>query len=606
MRGRMTNKNAAKVTSIALSVCMALSPMVAYADELLDTETNLSAQAESENTAAEAESINVEEALNMIDEMMGDGITDEATANEIEAAADALLSLYDAQSSEALDALAAISEEANAVTLLEDGSVSVDWDAADAEKQDLSDAYQGLLEEKEAAESAMNAAIEDKNNALSAIEALNEKISANDEKLSEVKLNKNDEINAIIDTIAAEKGKTLTIGQQIDTTLEENDDKYRFNVNTIKDGIVYGCLTYYDSANNIILRKNFSISAEGDVDHEYVPKPEWVREDKNVQEVIFGNGGNYLAAYAKANSFSSSTIFNGQNVSTLMRNNAELNNTIDARNEALTQLVDYEAAVAEAESNLEDAKNNAQTALDEYNEIVAKYESVASLEEKITNTELEKARLEYVKAEIEKFRNQQVLNQINNTINADTAETENTANTVVSTETTETLETVINDIANNLGVDTETAEDLVNQAIADTTYTDVPVANYEEPAAVENIAVEAAEIQTPNVPENTNVAAAANNEVPAVAADVRIVEVEEAGAVEEAENATVAAAREVVTIEDNKTPLAYFGNDADVVVNNDATNNNSANWWLPLIIALSIATGIILIVVKKNQKEEAN
>ena len=207
MTRRMNNKSKlVKAVSIALSIYMALSPMVVYADELADAENNVSVQnevkeeaakcveeavdnaeipkaqadfedmvadvdvsdVESRNTLEDTSALvqdeinsiendaikeatdaivnvdmsNADDALNTVTELVDNTLTDEAVADEIVVVADALISVYDSQTDAALNTLKVISEESEAVTLLEDGSVSVDWGKATDEVKALEGAYQ--------------------------------------------------------------------------------------------------------------------------------------------------------------------------------------------------------------------------------------------------------------------------------------------------------------------------------------------------------------------------------------------------------------------------------------------------------------------------------
>ena len=647
MTRRMNNKNkVVKVVSVVLSIYMALSPVMVYADEVAEAENSLFVQSEARDEAArcveeavdnsatseaqvnfennvadvdvsgidsrntledtsvlvqdeinriENEAIkevtdaivsvdmsNVDDALNTVTELIDNTLTDEAVATEIEAAADALISVYDAQAEAALNALKVISEESEAVTLLEDGTVSVDWDKATEEVKALEGMYLKAVSDKENAESAKKEAIEKQQAASNKVDELNNGIINNNkeinEKVSEAKLNKNDDINSIIDTIATNNGKPFKTGDQIDEKIEGSNDIYRFYVNTVRDGVAYGCLTYYDAESKTILRKNFSISATGEIDYNYVPKAEWIKKDPNCKEVIFGNGGNYVVAYVSDDNLSkyiSNGKFNGTNVSNIMRDNEELNSAIDARNEAINELQKIEINVAEVEKELENATNDANDALNKYKEAVAMYKDVASLEDEINKDEVEIAMLEYVKAEVEVFRKQQILDQVQKTINKSDA-----SYTVdrYFVDEQENIETVINNIASNLGVEPEVVEDMVVQTIIEKENSFYGAANDVE-VAVASVKKDEADAEAV---EETVEGVKETIEKPATENEV-------AGDIIEIQNAT----QDVVAIEDGMVPLAAGVAEAD----------NSVNW-LPLIIASICVAWIMFVIAKKNQKEE--
>lgn len=666
MTRRMNNKSKlVKAVSVALSIYMALSPMVVYADELADAENNLSVQNEVRNEAAKsvgeavdnavismaqadfekmvadvdvsdmesrnilgdtsalvqdeidrigneaikevADAIvnvdmsNADDALDTVTELLDNTLTDETVASEIEVVADALISVYDAQADAALNALKVISEESEAVTVLEDGSVSVDWDKATDEVKALESAYLKAVSDKENAELAKKEANKKKNEVAEKRQAASDKVDElnngiiNDnkeinEKISESKLNKNDDINSIIDTIVANNDKPFADGDYIDKKIEGSSDIYRFYVNTVRDGVAYGCLTYYDSESKTILRKNFSISATGEIDYNYVPKAEWVKKDPNCKEVIFGNSSNYVVAYVgdkELSKYISNGKFNGTNVSDIMRENVELNSAIDARNEAvnarneaINELQEIEVNIAEVEKELEIATNAADDALNKYKGAVAMYKDVASLENEIKKNEVEIAMLEYVKAEVEVFRKQQVLDRVKKEIEESNVpgtfndnrvgEEENIEifeNNLVEEE--ENIEAVVNSIASNLGVAPEVVESMVVQTIIETENSFYGVANGKKKAAVAGVRRDEKDLEGINVKPVTEDEVAEN--------------------VVENQNDI----QDLVTIEDNMVPLA-----ATILAVDNSVN------WLPLIIASICVAWMMFVVAKKNQKEE--
>ena len=543
----------------------------------------------------------VEGALEKVTELSNEAITDEAVANEIEATADTLIAIYDLQAATALNALKVISEETNTVTVSDDGSVAVDWSAATKEVEGLYSAYQAALAAKGEAQTAKDQVAEKKDAEANKISELNNgaAISNNrevSETISDSKLSKSDEINEIIASVTSNvksEGKAITKGLTVDEKVDGSADMYRFYINIVEKNIAYGCLTYYDSASKTILRKNFKISADS-IEYDYAPKAEWVKEDPNCKTVVFGNGGNYIAAYVGNNTrpyISSKKEFSGQDVSTLMRNNVNLNSAIDARNEALNELEKINTALEDAEKKLQTASDEAAAALSKYENAVAMYKKAAALESEVKNNEVEKAKLEYVKAEVEVWRRQQALEQVKEAINnAATAEKEEIKvekEEIDNSEVQENIEAVVNSIANNLGAEPAAVESLVAQIIIDTEDSYVIETNNGEEAAVlgarrnkvvENAAIEeVAEVIEETALENTNAVTGAE--------------------IVESANETLDEAYEVVTIEENKVALANVG----------ANAGYSVNWWLPLIIALACAAWMIFVIAKKNQKkEEAN
>ncbi|MDO4965847.1 MAG: hypothetical protein Q4E51_03990 [Lachnospiraceae bacterium] len=632
MMKKMNNKKAIKAISIVLSAYMALSPMAVYADELSDAESAVVEQVEVKEEAAEEhaedsydafedkvasfdnEGISFEDpavdvsnpvedieneaikdvvssitdvdmtkaddALEEVSEIVDAAITDETVASEIEATADTLIAIYDMQATTALNALT----EMNVVTVMDDGTVAVDWNVATVEVTALYNEYQVALEAKDAAQKLKDQAVENKDAVLAKADpdsaALDKAASdENKETITNSKQDKNDKINELIASVAKEKAKEIKKdfsynGKNVDGSA----DIYRFFINTVDtDGTAYGCLTYYDSAKKIILRKNFKITSD-EIVYNYVPQPEWVKSDTNTNG-LFGNGGNYIAAYVenKNKYIDGNNEFKGKDVSELMRLNVALNNNIDV----LDELEVINADLEKVEQKLQDASTEANIALEKYKNAVEMYRKAATLESEVRKSEVEKAKLEYVKAEVEAWRRQQTLNQIKEAINnAGSANEEETDNSKAE----ENIETVVNSIASNLGVEPASIETMVVQAIIDAE---------EDSIAETNDNVE------------RSVAGARRNDVEAAA------EIEEAEVAEEIENANVITeteldgeisdtpneAQKIVTIEENQIPLANLGADAGYIV----------NWWLLFIIALTLVAWMIFVVFKKNQKkEEAN
>lgn len=657
---RSINNIVVKAVSIALSVSMALSPMVVYAGEIEDAENNLSVQVElrdeaadsvavaeenRENTEAQIESFesavsefvnvdvndtasqnplvedtsvlveeeinrieneaikevadtivnvdmsDVDAALNKATELVNDALIDETVADEIVTTADALISIYDTQSEVALNALEAISiEKPEVIAVSENGSVFVDWEKATDEVKDLYNKYQEALKNKSDAESLLKDATGKQESASVKADDLNKEVAKNskekNEAISKSKLDKNTVINNIIDGYVANRS-TYKANDAFDESVEDSNDIYKFFVNKCENGIVYGCLTYYDSENKVILRKNFSISADGEVDYEYVPKSEWVKGNPGSTET-FGNGGNYIAAYVADNkkaTYIPNGAFQGKYVSNLMRENIAINETIDARNNALNELNEINVIVKDAEKKLDEASKKADDALDEYKRVVAMYESVASLESEIRNNEVEKAMLEYVKAEVEVYRKQQVLDQVKEALNS--RNTVDTDNDIVEPVAQENIQEVVDSIASSLGVEPVTVEALVVKAIIDTEDNNTVVMNNGNETAVAGV--------------RTNLVNAE------AATEETVEEIEDTKAVSEKEAVDVQAevqdeANKTITIEDNKIALAKVGADADAGA--VASIHHIVNWWIVLIIALTCAAWMLFVVAKKNQEEE--
>ena len=566
---------------------------------------------------------NVNDALEKVSALVNETITDETVASEIEATADKLIAIYDAQSTAALNALTdiAIVDNEDAVTVLEDGSVVVDWNAATEDITNLYQAYLAALNAKEEAQKVKDAAETAVRDAGQNVETtkgeatkkqeeiaeLNNKIS-NEEAISKSKAEKEEKINELIDTVAASKKKSeLTKGKTFDYTIKGSSDIYRFYVNTVEDGIVYGCFTYYDATNKTILRKNFSISADGKINHDYEPKTEWVKDEKTNPSGIYGNSGNYVAAYVGANtsSYINSNKFDGPKTSVIIRDFVGVNEAIDAKNDALSQLNDINDIISDAEAKLNEAETKAKTALDDYkekvkdyedalkkyNEAVAKYNNAASLESEIKKNEVDKAMLEYVKAEVEAWRKQQILDQINAAI--DNVGTTN--NTVVNTANTEeidvtlaqeNIETVVNTIAVNLGVEPAAVEEMVAQTIIETANADDITTDNEREAAVAGVRrTESDGAEVVATAEDINEKSVEEEEDTVIAAEKELTE-EAVTSQDEVQ--------EVITLEDNEIPLANFG----------TVENQSRKWWLPLMTAFSFITGMFLILFKKKEKEE--
>lgn len=582
----------------------------------------------------------VDAALDTVSEIVDDTLTDETVAEEVIAAADSLIEVYETQSNAALAALTVIANETDedAVEVAEDGSVSVDWERATQEVKDLYEVYQDALKKKNAAEGLL-ADVSEQKDAVEANAKNYDKdvlTKGNNETILNSKLDKNSVINNIIDEYAANKKSSFVTGYSDDQSIDK--DICRFFVNKIVNGSVYGCVTYYDFESKTILRKNFSIEADGTIIYDYVPDPNWVKGNANSDE-SFGNGSNYVAAYVdkslndKYHYIDANNSFNGKNVSNLMRQNVSLNEAIDA----IYELQEIQKVVAEAEVNLEEATEKANAALAEYKKAVEKYQNVASLEREIKNDNVEKAMLEYVKAEVEVYKKQQVLNQLEEALkDAETAEKEDDVIEPAAPEKNEVvveenIQTVIDNIANNLGVAPEVVEDMVVQTIINE---EAPAANSSEPAATaqtedsttsvastsESVVTVQPVAATASVAngstqiifdtEDSDIIATNNGRGAAVAgARVNEAKVEEAAEETEAAKVVTKAdtkketvettkdeAKKVVTIEENKTPLANVGATAEA--------GHSVNWWLLLVIALTCVAWMIFVIAKKNKKEE--
>lgn len=655
MLGRMNRKKAVKVISLGLSIYMALVPVAVHADELSEAEKSLAEQIEVKEEAAEkveqaveketvtdsqaefenmeivasvdvgdenisddtsalveeeinlieneaikeaTEAIvnvdmgNVDEALDKVTELITDTITDETVATQIEATADALISVYDTQAEVALNALKEISEEMDAVTVSDDGTVNIDWDAASEEVIGLYETYQAALASKEETKTAKSEVVEKKNAISDKINELNGgAINNNKEKseaISNSKQSKSSTIDELIAGVAELHSKDIKNGYSYDQKVSGSSDIYRFYINLVEDGVAYGCLTYYDSASKTILRKNFKISADG-IDYNYVPKDEWVKENANCEKVVFGNGGNYIAAYLDNTSgyIKDGKTFDGTNVSNLMRANVNLNNDIDARNQALNDLEEINQTIEKAEAELKDASDNADNALKAYKDAVAMYKKAAALDGEIKNSEVEKAKLEYVKAEVELWRRQQELDQIKNTINNTVVDKKPGA---VNNGVYENIETVINNIADNLDAEPEAVEEMVAQIVIDTENSYVDEAINSKNTAVlgarknrETVGInEKAVKKTENLEDETEVETVEN--VVATAEEMTVKD----------SNNTLDAAQELVIIEDEEVPLANY----------NAAFGYGRNWWLPLIIIALVSMAVIMYIVVKREQEE--
>lgn len=582
----------------------------------------------------------VDAALDTVTGLVDDVVTDEVVADEIAATADALISVYDAQSEVALNALTVISEEKpEIIAISEDGDVTVDWEKATDEVVALYDAYKGALESKDSAEAAKNKALEEQDAASAKVDELNNGVIKNNKEINETisssKLDKDTVINKLIDQYVANR-RSYTANKEFNESVEGSNDIYKFFVSKCENGIVYGCLTYYDSENKVILRKNFSILADGEVDYEYVPKAEWVKGNPG-SDSSFGNGGNYIAAYVAdkdKSTYIKDNKFQGKKVSDLMGANIALNDTIDGRNNALEELNEIKKTVADKEAELVKASDAADAALKEYKRVVEMYNNVASLEREIRNNEVEKAMFEYVKAEVEVYKKQQVLDQLNEAINNsntvdtnnevvepivqektesivqeknETATQEKTEPVVqeknetavqekIETATQENIQAVVETIASNLGVEPEVVEAMVVQAIIDTEDNTIAEINNIEEAAVAGARLNVTKIEaaTEEIAEETE-------------KSDKTEEVKDKEAVAEKEAVDVQAeiqdeTKKTITIEDNEIALANVGSDA-------ATGTTAAvyriiNWWILFIIASACAAWMIFVVAKKNQEEE--
>ena len=91
----------------------------------------------------------------------------------------------------------------------------------------------------------------------------------------------------------------------------------------------------------------------------------------NCKSEIFGNGGNYIAAYVGDDTSKFITLnktkkvleFSGKEISTLMRDNVQLNDNISTRNEALSELKLINDTLNKVESALVEASKDADNAL---------------------------------------------------------------------------------------------------------------------------------------------------------------------------------------------------------------------------------------------------
>ncbi|MCQ2082404.1 MAG: hypothetical protein MJZ11_12170 [Lachnospiraceae bacterium] len=622
MIGRMNGKKAVKAISLGLSIYMALVPMAVRADELSDAEVSLTEQIEVRDEAAanveqavedaiitdsqaefenmeivanveasdenisadtsilvedtinliENESIkeaadaivnvdmsNVDDALEQVTELIANTLTDETVADQIEATTDALISIYDAKAETALNALKAISEEMDAVSVLDDGSVNIDWDAATDEVTGLYETYQAALAAKEEAQTAKTEIIEKKNAMSDKVNEINGGVLNDNKEVNEAvsssKLKKSSTINEIIASVAELHSKDIKAQYTLDQRVSGSSDIYRFYINLVEGEDACGCLTYYDSESKTILRKNFKISSDG-IDYDYVPDDELVKGNANCKKEVFGNSGNYIAAYVENTSgYIKSNKFDGPNVSKLMRDSVNLNNAIDARNQALIDLEEINRNIEKAEEELQNASENADNALKAYKEAVAMYKEAALLDRDVKDSNVEKAKLEYVKAEVEVWRRQQVLDQIKNTTNDANMDNEIE---VVSDEAYENIENVINNIASNLDVKPEAVEEIVAEIIINTENRYVGETNYNEAASVlgerrdkETVVSEKKEVETINTPN---------------------------------------VEKKVVIIEDEEVPLAKSLGDFE----------HSENWWILIIIALVCITGFLVYHNKKS------
>ena len=193
--------------------------------------------------------------------------------------------------------------------------------------------------------------------------------------------------------------------------------------------------------------------------------------------------------------------------------------------------------------------------------------------------------LEYVKAEVEVYKKQQVLDQVKEALNS--RNTVDTDNDIVEPVAQENIQEVVDSIASSLGVEPVTVEALVVKAIIDTEDNNTVVMNNGNETAV---------------------AGARTNLVNArTATEETVEEIEDTKAVSEKEAVDVQAevqdeANKTITIEDNKIALAKVGADADAGA--VASIHHIVNWWILFIIALACAAWMIFVVAKKNQEEE--
>lgn len=538
---------------------------------------------------------NVDAALDKVSDLIEETVTDETVAEELVQVADQLIEIYDQQAETALEALKALDStgEEDSIIVNEDGTVDVDWAGATEEIKALYQKYIDALGQKEAAEAAKSEAVEKelsaKTNKEEAEKELakveNEWFGNNKEHNKTVAKSKdanNEIINQLIATNAAANKDKLAKNLTVDgKNGNGQQDIYRFFINRVEAGEAYGCLTYYEHESKTILRKNFKIDKEGNIDYTYVPKAEWVKNDPNSKEVVFGNGGNYIAAYVSSGSNSSTYFgtdgyFKGGNVSDLMRANMELNNAIDARNAAEEEKVEAEKEIDEikevldqAESNLTIAKEKAEVALKKYNDTVAKYMKAASLSDEIRKNEVEKAKMEYVKAEVEAWKKEQILNQIDELINNGATD---------NVQTPSRVDELVENIAGNLGVAAQSVETLVVETIADMPEVILEEGNLNlsEQAIINEVRENAAPIADQQIVEIQEGEEEAGEEV---------LELEEVASQTEEEEIVLAQAddKEFVTIEEEETALAAALPTAE--------ERAKMSWWWLLIVLICGATG---------------
>ena len=552
--------------------------------EMVDAEISTienEAVQEAVDSIVDVDMTDVNAALNQVNDIVDSAVTDESVAREIEATADTLIDIYDSQAKAALGALTVISEKMDAVTVKDDGSVEVDWNAATDEVTGLYNVYQAALAAKDNAQAIKDQATEKKEATTQKISDLNgdaiDNKSTASKAIADSKADKSDDINAIIAKVAERDSSKIAAKYSKDENVDGSSDVYRFYINKVENGTAYGCLTYYDSERKTILRKNFAITSDG-IDCNYVPKAEWVKGDANCKSEVFGNGGNYIAAYIEDNTSkyvkSTTELQNGKDISDLMRNNVKLNDVIEAKND----LEKINELLAEKEVEIQTATKNAEDALAKYKEAVAMYKKAAELEREIKKDEVEKAKLEYVKAEVEAWRRQQVLDQINDAIN-NAGVTDKDENDSTSTEVS--IETVVTSIASNLGVDPEAVEGLVAQTIINTEDNN------------DDTAVLGARRNTEKAPE-AEATEAATAEIDATEEVESAETVVNKDVIEEAVESQHDEAQNIITIDENEVPLANVG----------AESNKKGNWWLALIAAITGSFGIFFAAAKKKKEDE--
>ena len=224
MTGRQNKKNkVVKFISIAMSVFMTLSPVVAYAEESEDTTAKVEKEINSIENDAVKEAVeeivsvdmsDVDNALDRVSEIVNEAITDEVVANEIEATADALINIYDEQAAAALDVLNEISKDS--------ATAKEEMEALDAE-------YQEALSKAEAAQALKDQAVE-KEEATSATVSQLDKETANKnrETISDSKENNNAAIDELIASLAESEKAKLKKDFAVEDTVN-GTDLYKFS-----------------------------------------------------------------------------------------------------------------------------------------------------------------------------------------------------------------------------------------------------------------------------------------------------------------------------------------------------------------------------------------